>query len=73
MCKLPASRPPRIVLNVLGLVDEDSSSEMPDSRNHPPIDKKKKMRNREKRIIEQELNVFKDKLKFGVSLEKHMA
>lgn len=31
------------------------------------------MRNREKRIIEQELNVFKDKLKFGVSLEKHMA
>ena len=46
---------------------------MPDSRNHPPIDKKKKMRNREKRIIEQELNVFKDKLKFGVSLEKHMA
>lgn len=61
-------------MNVLGLVDEDSSSEMPDSRNHPPIDKKKKkMRNREKRIIEQELNVFKDKLKFGVSLEKHMA
>ena len=35
--------------------------------------RKKKMRNREKRIIEQELNVFKDKLKFGVSLEKHMA
>lgn len=74
MCKLPAHRPPRIVLNALGLVDEDFSSEMSDSWNHPPIDKKKeKKRNHEKRIVEQELNVFKDKLKFRVSLEKHMA